>query len=134
MMQKVQEETINITADTQVSESIDQDIAVPKWPKYDSPSHQKQEISQELKEVQEEANKWKTMYDKSSKSEQENNTQGLTEFQKKQREIDLQHNITVSKIKADIFIDRQQFLEKLIKVDEEVVDKVAKSQDKELTM
>lgn len=74
------------------------------------------------------------MYDKASKSEQENNTQGLTEFQKKQREIDLQHNITVSKIKSDIFMDRQQFLEKLIKVEDEVVDKVAKSQDKELTL
>lgn len=82
---------------------------------------QSAEIQQELTEVSAEALKWKNMYEKSSSDEKKQNNNGLTEFQKKQLEIDLQHNITVSKIKSDIYLDRKQFLENLIKIDEEAV-------------
>lgn len=80
MMQKVQEETQNMTADMSVSESIDTELSVPKWPKYDTPNLQKKEINQELKEVTEEASKWKSLYEKSTKEEDQKNFKGLSDF------------------------------------------------------
>ena len=83
---------------------------------------QSAEIQQELTEVSADALKWKNMYEKSSSDEKkQNNAIGFTDFQKKQLEIDLQHNITVSKIKSDIYLDRKQFLENLIKIDEDAI-------------
>ena len=35
--------------------------------------------------------------------------------------IDLEHNETVSKIKLDVYVDRQQFLKKLIKIEDETI-------------
>ena len=42
----------------------------------------------------------------------------LSEFQGKQKEIELQHQITVNKIKGEIWTDRQSFLQKIIKLEE----------------
>ena len=39
---------------------------------------------------------------------------GLSEFEKKQKEIDLQHNLTVNEIKFEIFNDRESFLKKIM--------------------
>ena len=40
-------------------------------------------------------------------------------FEQKQKEIDLQHKSTVSKIKAEIWGDRYTFLQKMIKLADE---------------
>lgn len=121
-------EAQNITAETSTS-LADADLSVPKWPRYDEPSLEKAQIEKELKEVSSEATKWKSLYDKTQQNQKQMATEGLSDFQKKQKEIDLQHNETVSKIKFDIYVDRQQFLEKLVKIEDETIkEEVAKQQ------
>lgn len=42
-----------------------------------------------------------------------------SEFEQKQKEIDLQHKATVNKIKSEIWGDRLNFLQKMIKLSDE---------------
>jgi hypothetical protein len=45
-----------------------------------------------------------------------------SEFEKKQKELDLQHKATVNKIKSEIWGDRLNFLQKMIKLSDENKD------------
>ena len=47
------------------------------------------------------------------------NTNTKSDFEQKQKEIDLQHKQTVSKIKSEIWGDRLAFLQKMIKLADE---------------
>lgn len=97
-----------------------EDLSVPKWPKYSDPSTQKDEIAKELIEVKKQHAHWSQLYTTSLKqSKDKSRFLSLTEFKKKQNEIDLQHNLTVQKIKQEIYSDREEFLSQLIKLQEE---------------
>lgn len=97
-----------------------EDLSVPKWPKYSDPSTQKDEIAKELIEVKKQHAHWSQLYTTSLKqSKDKSRFLSLTEFKKKQNEIDLQHNLTVQKIKQEIYFDREEFLSQLIKLQEE---------------
>lgn len=47
------------------------------------------------------------------------NLGGKTDFEQKQKEIDLEHKSTVNKIKSEIWGDRLAFLQKMIKLADE---------------
>ena len=88
---------------------------MPKWPKYADPTSQQEEIKTELVEVKKQASKWKDLADKSQKDlKDKSKTQNLSQFKKKQQEIDLQHALTVQNIKSEIYSDRESFLQKIL--------------------
>lgn len=97
------------------------DLAVPNWPKYSDPLAQRAEIDKELKQVKKQADGYK----KSSEEAEAQMKKGAgskdksSEFEQKQKEIDLQHKATVNKIKSEIWGDRLNFLQKMIKLSDE---------------
>lgn len=65
-------------------------------------------------------NKWQALHQEAQKQEVDpENFVGLTDFEKKQKEVDLTHGSSVTKIKREIFEDRKNFLEKLISMQSE---------------
>lgn len=68
-----------------------------------------------MAEVTKQVNKWQALYQEAQKQENDpENFVGMTDFEKKQKEVDLTHGSSVTKIKREIFEDRKNFLEKLI--------------------
>lgn len=94
--------------DDDASALAEEDLNVPKWPKYSDPTSQQEEIKTELVEVKKESKKWKELADKSQKDlKDKSKFSSLTQFKKKQHEIDLQHSLTVQNIKSEIYSDRE---------------------------
>lgn len=105
------------------------ELAVPQWPKYENPVTQKSQIEAEFAQVKKTAAHWKQLYVDAQKTfKDEKRFEGLAETKKKQKDIDLQHNITVDKIKMDIWNDRVQFLQQILDLNED------SNKDKQLTM
>jgi len=64
--------------------------------------------------------KWQGLFQEAQKQENDpENFVGLTDFEKKQKEVDLTHGSSVTKIKREIYDDRQNFLQKLISLQSE---------------
>jgi len=96
------------------------DLAVPNWPKYSDPVAQRAEIEKELKSVQKQTEVFKkTSEEAEAQIKNSTGKSNLNEFEQKQKEIDLQHKATVNKIKSEIWTDRLNFLQKIIKLQEE---------------
>ena len=94
-------------ADKEGKEFFDADLQVPEWPHYDDPISQKDDIKKELAEVTKQVDKWQSLFQEAQKQENDtDNFVGLTEFEKKQKEVDLTHGSSVTKIKREIFEDR----------------------------
>lgn len=109
-----------LSTEIETKDTSSDDLSVPKWPKYTDPSSQKDEIQIELTEVKKQHQHWQKLYEASTKSSQDKSKfKNLSEFKKKQNEIDLQHNLTVQKIKQEIYYDREEFLSQLIKLQDE---------------
>ena len=88
------------------------DMAVPKWPNYENPVTQKSEIESELAQIKKTSSHWKKLYDDALKTQKDKKRfEAVSETKKKQKEIELSHNIQVDKIKYDIYNDRQTFLQ-----------------------
>lgn len=96
------------------------DLAVPNWPKYEDPISQRGEIDKELKKVKKQAKDYLSSSEKAEEELKESSSGGnSSDFQQKQKEIDLQHKATVNKIKSEIWGDRISFLQKIIKLSDE---------------
>jgi hypothetical protein len=62
----------------------EEDLNVPKWPKYGDPTTSQDEIKAELTEVKKEATKWKESAEKSEKDlKNKSKFVSLTQFKKK---------------------------------------------------
>lgn len=87
------------------------DLAMPDWPKYTNPVDNKAEINKELINVKAQAEQFKKSSEE-AESQMKKGFQGTvkSEFEQKQKEIELQHKATVSKIKSEIWGDRLVFL------------------------
>lgn len=97
------------------------DLAVPNWPKYQDPVGQRAEIDKELAKVKQQTEQFKKNSDEAEaliKSGSASAKTG-TEFEQKQKEVDVQHKATVNKIKSEIWGDRLAFLQKMIKLSDE---------------
>ena len=86
------------------------DLAVPNWPKYSDPLTQRAEIEKELKQVKKQEDEFKKNSEEAEKLMKDTSKKEKTEFEQKQKQIDLQHKVTVNKIKSDIWGDRFNFL------------------------
>ena len=68
-------------------------------------------MEKELASVSKTVEHWKKLHeDAQSTAKDTSKFQGLNEQKKKQKEMDLQHNIQVDQIKMEIWSDRQNFL------------------------
>jgi len=106
----------------------EEDLNVPKWPKYSDPTSSQDEIKAELIEVKKEAKKWKDLSIKSQKDlNDKSKFSNLSQFKKKQQEIDLQHSLTVQNIKSEIYSDRESFLQKLLVLEKDQEEEEKKS-------
>lgn len=97
------------------------DLAVPNWPKYQDPVGQRAEIDKELAKVKQQADEFKKNSDEAETLIKSGSAAAKTgtEFEQKQREVDVQHKATVNKIKSEIWGDRLAFLNKMIKLSDE---------------
>ena len=76
------------------------------------------QIKKELEDVKKINSHWNSLYQEALKSSKESTRPGESDTQSKQRLATAQQNITVDQIKADIYNDRQIFLDKLVKLGE----------------
>lgn len=107
------------------------DLAVPNWPKYQDPVGQRAEIDKELKSVRMQTDEFKKTNEDAESQMKKIGQTGKNDFDQKQKEIELQHKATVSKIKSEIWGDRLAFLQKMVKLAEEgKQDDVASPNDK----